>query len=123
MLGKEDLEDPDEYQDVVDDIKSEVSKFGNLVSLMVPRVGERGEGKVRSRLGRAALCATARVRHAAAATTGVLGVLRPRRGGGRRAGADWPQVWRAHRDYAVLGRGQVHAARAGLRAARAWRCV
>lgn len=46
MLSKEDLENDEEFQDIEDDIRTEVSKFGNLTTLLIPRGGEPGEGRV-----------------------------------------------------------------------------
>jgi len=45
-VTREDLVDDEEYQDVVADIREEVKQYGNLLSVTIPRVGERGEGLV-----------------------------------------------------------------------------
>lgn len=52
MVTREELADPSEYEDISADVRSEVSKFGELVRMIMPRVGEPGEGKVRLALGR-----------------------------------------------------------------------
>jgi hypothetical protein len=46
MLSENDLNDPDEYQDIMDDTKEQCSEFGKLVNVVIPRAGERGATKI-----------------------------------------------------------------------------
>eukprot|EP01083_Nonionella_stella_P280488 954194_1 len=50
MVKKAELADPVEYVDLLTDIKQECSKYGDLIKIMIPRVGDtprdRGLGKV-----------------------------------------------------------------------------
>jgi len=42
MITEEDLKDDDGYQDIVDDIRDECSKYGTVVDLEIPRPGASG---------------------------------------------------------------------------------
>ena len=46
MLTAQDLEDPDEYQDILEDTREECGQFGTLKSVVIPRKGEPGATKV-----------------------------------------------------------------------------
>jgi splicing factor U2AF subunit len=46
MLSMEDLNDPEEYQDIMDDTKEQCSGFGTLVSVIIPRMDEVGATKI-----------------------------------------------------------------------------
>ncbi|KAF7633711.1 hypothetical protein Mgra_00006892 [Meloidogyne graminicola] len=48
MVVEEELQKDDEYEDILEDIRNECNKYGNVVSLEIPRPGyeERGIGKV-----------------------------------------------------------------------------
>ena len=43
MVSKEELEDEGEYADIVEDIRDEVSKYGSIKSIEIPRPGELGD--------------------------------------------------------------------------------
>jgi RNA recognition motif-containing protein len=46
MLTSDDLQNNDEYNDIVDDTKEECSQFGQLVSVIIPRLNQPGATKV-----------------------------------------------------------------------------
>lgn len=46
MLSPQDLEDPEEYEDIMQDTREECSKFGNLLQVMIPRKGEVGATQI-----------------------------------------------------------------------------
>lgn len=46
MVTPEDLQDDEEYDDIVDDIKTECVKFGKVNSITVPRPGGECESAV-----------------------------------------------------------------------------
>lgn len=46
MLSDQDLENPDEYNDILEDTREECSQFGQLVSVIIPRKGEVGATKI-----------------------------------------------------------------------------
>jgi len=46
MLAKEDLENEEEYQDILDDTREECSQFGQLVSVIIPKAKEVGATKI-----------------------------------------------------------------------------
>eukprot|EP00736_Rhodelphis_marinus_P005695 Rmarinus@m.1825 len=46
MVTLEELEDPEEYEDIVEDIREELSKYGAVCQVVVPKPGESGCGKV-----------------------------------------------------------------------------
>jgi len=46
MVKPSDLEDAQEYDDVVADIREECSSYGNLMRIVVPKMGEPNAGKV-----------------------------------------------------------------------------
>jgi splicing factor U2AF subunit len=49
MVTEEELTNDEEYEEIVEDIKEECNKYGNVISAEIPRPGyeERGIGKVR----------------------------------------------------------------------------
>lgn len=46
MLSAQDLENEEEYQDIMDDTKEECSQFGALKSVVIPKNGQVGATKV-----------------------------------------------------------------------------
>ena len=46
MLTSDDLNNPDEYQDILDDTTEQCSEFGKLRSVIIPRAGEVGATKI-----------------------------------------------------------------------------
>jgi len=46
MVGEEDLKDEDEYKEILEDVEQECRQFGDLLSIVIPRLGEPGVGKV-----------------------------------------------------------------------------
>lgn len=46
LVSMEDLADEEEYEDICEDVREEVERFGPVVNLVVPRAGEGGAGKV-----------------------------------------------------------------------------
>jgi RNA recognition motif. (a.k.a. RRM, RBD, or RNP domain) len=46
MLTADDLNDPEEYNDILDDTKEQCSEFGTLVSVIIPKNGEPGATKI-----------------------------------------------------------------------------
>jgi RNA recognition motif. (a.k.a. RRM, RBD, or RNP domain) len=46
MLSPEDLENEEEYQDILEDTREECSQFGQLVSVIIPKAGEVGATKI-----------------------------------------------------------------------------
>ena len=46
MLSMEDLNNPEEYQDILDDTKEQCGEFGTLVSVIIPRNDEVGATKI-----------------------------------------------------------------------------
>lgn len=46
MLKPEDLENEEEYQDIMEDTKEECGQFGQLISLIIPKAGEVGATKI-----------------------------------------------------------------------------
>ncbi|EEC50607.1 predicted protein [Phaeodactylum tricornutum CCAP 1055/1] len=46
MLSDEDLVDEQAYQEVLEDTREECSQFGKLISVVIPKKGETGEGKI-----------------------------------------------------------------------------
>jgi len=46
MLTEEDLENPDEYEEIMEDTKGECSQFGALKNVIIPRKGEPGATKI-----------------------------------------------------------------------------
>ena len=46
MLTTDDLNNPDEYQEVMDDTTEQCSEFGKLRSVIIPRLGEPGATKI-----------------------------------------------------------------------------
>ncbi len=46
MLSDEDLENPDEYNDILEDTRDECAQFGQLISVHIPRAGEPGATKI-----------------------------------------------------------------------------
>lgn len=46
MLSDEDLSDDQAYQEVLEDTKEECEQFGNLLSVVIPKKGEKGEKKI-----------------------------------------------------------------------------
>ena len=46
MLTTDDLNNPDEYQEVMDDTREQCSEFGTLKSVIIPRLGEPGATKI-----------------------------------------------------------------------------
>lgn len=46
MLTKEDLTNPDEYNEVMEDTREQCSEFGKLKSVIIPRLGEPGATKI-----------------------------------------------------------------------------
>lgn len=46
MLSPQDLENEDEYQDIMDDTKEECSQFGALKSVVIPKAGKVGATKI-----------------------------------------------------------------------------
>ena len=46
MLSMEDLNNPEEYQDILDDTKEQCSEFGALVSVIIPKNDEIGATKI-----------------------------------------------------------------------------
>jgi hypothetical protein len=46
MLSAEDLENPEEYEDIMEDTREECSKYGQLISVIIPRAHEVGATKV-----------------------------------------------------------------------------
>lgn len=46
MLSDEDLENPDEYNDIMEDTREECAQFGQLISVHIPRAGEPGATKI-----------------------------------------------------------------------------
>ena len=46
MLSLDDLKDPEEYADILEDTKEQCSEFGNLVQVVIPKAGEPGATKI-----------------------------------------------------------------------------
>lgn len=46
MVGEEELKDDQEYADIVDDIQDECKQFGELRTVIIPKPGQPGIGKV-----------------------------------------------------------------------------
>merc|ERR1712154_673237 len=46
MLNEDAIKVDEEYEDIVDDIQCECEKYGNLLETKVPRIGEKGCGRV-----------------------------------------------------------------------------
>ena len=46
MLSDDDLKNPDEYNDILEDTREECSQFGQLISVHIPRAGEPGATKI-----------------------------------------------------------------------------
>jgi hypothetical protein len=46
MLSSEDLMNPEDYEDIKQDIKEECGKFGHVVSIVIPKLTEAGMGQV-----------------------------------------------------------------------------
>lgn len=46
MLSPQDLENPEEYNEILEDTREECAQFGQLVSVMIPRAGEVGATKI-----------------------------------------------------------------------------
>jgi hypothetical protein len=46
MLSDEDLKNPDEYHEILEDTRDECSQFGQLISVQIPRAGEPGATKI-----------------------------------------------------------------------------
>jgi hypothetical protein len=46
MLSMEDLSNPEEYQDILDDTKEQCNEFGTLLSVIIPRSDEVGATKI-----------------------------------------------------------------------------
>ncbi|KAG5461079.1 MAG: hypothetical protein BJ554DRAFT_6786 [Olpidium bornovanus] len=46
MVTKEELANDEEYADILDDIRDEASKFGNVLEIKIPRPLPPGEGEV-----------------------------------------------------------------------------
>jgi splicing factor U2AF subunit len=46
MLSPQDLENPDEYQEIMDDKREESAQFGQLISVVIPKAGEPGATKI-----------------------------------------------------------------------------
>jgi splicing factor U2AF subunit len=46
MLSPQDLENEDEYQDIMEDTKEECSQFGALKSVIIPKAGQVGATKI-----------------------------------------------------------------------------
>lgn len=46
MLSEDDLNDPDEYQDIMEDTREQCGTFGKLLNIVIPRAGERGATKI-----------------------------------------------------------------------------
>lgn len=46
MVTEDDLQDPTEYTEIVDDIKDECGNYGTVKSIAIPRPGQSGVGKV-----------------------------------------------------------------------------
>ena len=46
MLSPQDLENEDEYQDIMEDTKEECSQFGALKSVVIPKAGQVGATKI-----------------------------------------------------------------------------
>lgn len=43
MLSADELKDDEEYEEILDDMKGEGEKYGNLVNVVIPRPGPNGE--------------------------------------------------------------------------------
>mgnify|MGYP002784581808 CR=1 FL=1 len=46
MLSEDDLKNPDEYNDILEDTREECAQFGQLISVHIPRAGEPGATKI-----------------------------------------------------------------------------
>lgn len=46
MLSPQDLENPDEYQEILEDTREECAQFGQLISVVIPKAGEPGATKI-----------------------------------------------------------------------------
>ena len=46
MLSPQDLENPDEYNDILEDTREECGQFGQLISVHIPKQGEPGATKI-----------------------------------------------------------------------------
>ena len=46
MLTEEDLKNPDEYNDIMEDTREECGQFGQLISVHIPKNGEAGATKI-----------------------------------------------------------------------------
>jgi len=46
MVTEDDLKDDNEYKEILDDIEQECKSYGNVVSVIIPRPGQPGCGKV-----------------------------------------------------------------------------
>ena len=46
MLSPQDLENEEEYQDIMEDTKEECSQFGALKSVIIPKAGQVGATKI-----------------------------------------------------------------------------
>jgi len=46
MLGPDDLNSDEDYDEILEDTKEECAQFGNLKNVVIPRLGKVGEGKI-----------------------------------------------------------------------------
>ena len=46
MLTAADLNDPEEYQDILDDTREQCQEFGALQSVVIPKLGQPGATKI-----------------------------------------------------------------------------
>ena len=46
MVNEEDIKEVEEYDDIKEDIQCECENFGNLLELVIPKIGEKGCGRV-----------------------------------------------------------------------------
>ncbi|KAI4326608.1 hypothetical protein MLD38_031902 [Melastoma candidum] len=72
VVSTDDLRDRDGYTDVLEDMREEGSKYGNLVTVVMPRPEAGGGGLVRGGVGKV-FFVYADVRSASAALTGING--------------------------------------------------
>lgn len=117
MLTPEELEDDEEYSDIVDDIKTECERFGQVPSLLLPRPRDgipSAVGKVRRAWTRSSAwslpCVLIRL-----CCAGLCGVWRRAVGAKRGGRAPRPRVLEPHGHRRVHGRAEVRAARAGVK--------
>jgi len=54
MIGEEDIRLDEEYEDIKDDIQCECENFGELLEVVIPKIGEKGCGRVFVRYASAA---------------------------------------------------------------------